>query len=181
MRFKSLFFLNVVMLAGFLNAQSVSIAKITDIIGNVGYKIMTSAEYSAASKEIMDESKIFLAVMTECKKEWNVDKDRKGSFQTSKIKQRKITKGGAIYASTEKAEAKLAKLEESTTAKRMAELDQHASKWKRMDERTMEKEKEKLEAFKQSFEVVSKKMEEKLGRPVPNFGFDLIAPEPRAN
>ena len=180
MKLKTLLFLSVVMMAGFLKAETVYIAKITDMLGNVGYKIMNREEYSAASKEVAEERKIFTKVMADCKKEWQADKERKGSFQSSKIKLRKITKSGSMYSKMEKAEAKLAKLEDSATEKKMEKLDEHSRKWKRMDEKTMEKEKEKLNAYKQSFEMVSKKMEEILGRPVPTYGFDLIAPDPKA-
>lgn len=180
MKFKTLLFLSLVMMAGLLKAETVYIAKTTDMLGNIGYKIVNREEYSAATKEVAEERKIFTKVVADCKKEWKADKERNGSFQSSKIKLRKISKSGAMYSKMEKAEAKLSKLEDSATEKHMEELDEHSRKWKRMDERTMEKEKAKLVAFKQSFEMVSKKMEEKLGRPVPSFGFDLIAPDPKA-
>ncbi len=179
MKFKTLLFLSLVMTAGFLQAETLYIAKITDMLGNVGYKIMNREEYSAATKEVAEERKIFTKVVAECKKEWKADEERKVSFQSSKVKLRKISKGGAMYSKMEKAEAKLSKLEDSVTEKHMEKLDEHSKKWKRMDERTMEKEKGKLGAWKQSFEMTTKKMEAKLGRPVPHFGFDLIAPEPR--
>ena len=180
MKFKTLLFLSVVMMTGFLKAETVYIAKTTDMLGNIGYKIMNREEYSAATKEVAEERKIFTKVVAECKKEWNADKERKGSFQSSKIKLRKISKSGAMYSKMEKAETKLSKLEDSATEKHMEKLDEHSKKWKHMDERTMEKERGKLASWKQSFEIVSKKMEEKLGRPVPHFGFDLIAPDPKA-
>lgn len=180
MKFKTLLFCSVVMMAGFLKAETVYIAKITDMLGNVGYQIMNREEYSAATKEVAEERKIFTRVMADCKKEWKADAERKGSFQSSKIKARKISKGGTMYSKTEKAEAKLSKLEDSATEKKLKKLDEHSRKWKRMDERTMKREKVKLEAYKQTFEMVSKKMEEKLGRPVPSYGFDLIAPDEKA-
>lgn len=179
MKFKTLLFLSLVMAAGAINAETLYMAKITDMIGNVGYKIMTREEYSAASKEIMEEKKIFSKVVAECKAEWKADPDRKGYFQSSKVKARKISKSGATYTSMEKAEAKLDRLEEGVTDKHLKKLDDNAKRFKKMDDHNREREAAKINGWRETFEMVSKKMSEKLGREVPDFGFDLIVPEPK--
>ncbi len=173
-------FLSVVMLAGVLQAiERYYVVKQTDMIGGVGYKIMDDDEYKAAYKEIQEEMKIFRSVVADCKKEWSADKEKEGSFASSKIKARKITKG-STYPKMEKAEKKLERMEEGVTEDRLEELDKYAKKFRHTDERTLAREGVKLTAFKDSFEMVTKKMEEQLGRKVPNFGFDLVVPNPDA-
>lgn len=181
MKLKEILFFSMVMLAGSVQAiERYYVVKLTDMIGSVEYKVMNDEEYKIANKEVMDEMKIFSAVVTECKKEWKSDDGNDGDFTSSKIKARKISKGGSTYPTMEKAEAKLDRLMEGVTEDRLEELDKHSKKFKHMDDKTRAREEVKLNAFKSSFEMVSKKMQEKLGRPVPNFGFDLVVPNPDA-
>jgi len=174
-------FLSMVLLTGVVQAAEMFfIVKLTDMIGGVGYKVMNADEYRTAFQEIQDEMKIFNAVMAECKKEWSADTAKEEPFPSSKIKARKISKSGSTYTSMEKAAVKLERLEEGATEAMLEELDKHAKSFKNMDDRTRARETAKLNAFKEGFEMVSKKMGEKLGRPVPDFGFPLIAPVPKA-
>ena len=181
MKSKIILFMSMVMLAGVLQAvERFYIVKQIDMIGGMRYKIMKPEEYKVAAKEVQEEMRIFRAVVTECKKEWKADKERKGSFASSKIKARKISKSGATYPSMEKAEIKFDRMEESSTEKRIEDLKKHAKKFKGMNERSLTREEVKLNAVKDSLEMVSKKMEEKLGRSVPNFGFEFVIPNPNA-
>lgn len=181
MKLKEILFFSMVMLAGSLQAiERYYVVKVTDMIGSVEYKVMNDEEYNTANKEVQDEIKIFTAVVTDCKKEWKEDPAKEGDFAASKIKARKIIKGGATFPTKEKAEAKLDRLMEGVTEDRLAELDKNAKMFKGMDDKMRAREEVKLNAFKQSFEMVSKKMEEKLGRKVPDFGFDLVVPNPDA-
>ncbi|MDD2598447.1 MAG: hypothetical protein PHO37_04375 [Kiritimatiellae bacterium] len=181
MKLRVMVFLSMVMLTAVLQgAEQFFIVKLTDMIGGVGYKVMSADEYKKAFQEVQEEMRVFPAVLADCKKEWSADKERTEAFPSSKIKVRKIAKGGATYPSVEKATLKLERLEDGLTADRLAVLDKHAKSFKNMDERTHAREAAKLTAFKDGFELVAKKMEEKLGRPVENFGFDLIIPEPKA-
>ncbi len=181
MKLKIGLFLSMVMLTGALQAAEMFyIVKLTDMIGGVGYKVMSADEYKTAFQEVQDEMKIFNAVMAECKKEWSADTKKEEPFPSSKIKARKISKSGSTYPSMEKAAVKLERLEEGATEAMLEELDKHSKSFKNMDDRTRAKETAKLNAFKEGFEMVSKKMGEKLGRQIPDFGFSLIAPEPKA-
>ena len=180
MKLKEILFFSMVMLAGSLQAiEKYYVVKVTDMMGSVEYKVMNDEEYNAINKEVQDETKIFTSVITDCKKEWKEDASKEGDFAFSKIKVRKLSKGGSAYPTTEKAEAKLDRLMEGVTEDRLDELDKNAKMFKNMDDKMRAREEIKLNAVKQSFEMVSKKMEEKLGRKVPGFGFDLVVPTPK--
>jgi hypothetical protein len=117
-------------------------------------------------------------VIADCRKEWKEDEKRKGAFQAAKVKPRKISAAGTPYRDKAKAQERLDKLEESVSEKRLEEIEEHAKKWKKLPEKDRESEAEKLTAWRESFELASKKMQEALGREVPNYGFDLVAPDP---
>jgi len=181
MRKKICFLLTSLMLTAFAHgSETYVIAKVTDILGNIKYELLTRDEYAELNKQIIEENKIFSKVIAECRVEWKSDAERKGVFQASKVKARKIATSGAPYRDKEKAMEKLAKLEENVTEKRLEELDEHRRKWARVKEEDRAKEEEKLNIWRESFEMVSKKMQEALGREIPNYGFDLIAPNPNA-
>lgn len=181
MRSKLMGFLSLVMLTGAVHAaEQFFIVKLTDMIGGVGYKVMGPDEYKKVFQEVQDETRVFPAVLADCKKEWAADKERTEPFPSSKFKVRKIAKGGTPYPTVEKATLKLERLEDGVTAERLELLDKNAKSFKNMDERMFARESAKLKAFKEGFELMSKKMEEKLGRPVEDFGFDLVVPEPKA-
>lgn len=182
MRSKVMVFLSMVMLTAVLQgAEQFFIVKLTDMIGGMGYKIMSADEYKTAFQEIQEETKVFTEVLTECKKEWSANKERTEEFPANKFKVRKIAKSGATYPSEEKAAQKMERLEDRVTADHLAMLDKNAKSFKNLDERAHAREAGKLKAYKEGFELLSKKMAEKLGRPVENFGFDLLVPEPRLN
>ncbi len=179
MKLKVSVFLGSLFLAGFAaGAESYVIAKVTDMLGNVGYELMTRDEYAAAGKAVMEETKVFPKVIADCRKDWKEDEKRKGAFQAAKVKVRKISAVGTPYREKAKAQEKLDKLQEGVTEKRLAEIKEHSQKWRKMQERERAGEEEKLNAWRESFEMASKKMQEALGREIPNYGFDLIAPDP---
>ncbi|MFA7172617.1 MAG: hypothetical protein WC340_04255 [Kiritimatiellia bacterium] len=180
MRSRLMIFLSMVMLTVVLQgAEQFYVVKLTDMIGGVGYRVMSADEYKKAFQEVQAEMQIFTEMLAECKKEWSADKERTEDFPANKFKVRKIAKGGATYPTEEKAAKKLERLEERVTTDRLAMLDKNAKSFKNMNERTHAREAAKLKAFKEGFELISKKMAEKLGRPVEDFGFDLIVPEPK--
>ncbi len=162
-------------LLGTLRAETVSIVQITDMQGLVGYQVMNREEQTALQKEIKDETAALTAIMAECKKEWESNKENKLPFQGGRIKPRAAKKMGADFSDRAKADLKRAQYEERTNERQLEELNKEAAKLKMIKNEQAKaeyqaKEEARLKAFNDSFALVSKKLGEKLGRPVPGFG-----------
>lgn len=161
-----------------VNAQMVNIVQITDMKGMVGYEVMTREEFAALMKDIKDETAAYAAVALECKKEWDANKENKLPFQGNRVKPRSAKKMPQDFSDREKAEKKKSQLEERTNEKLMEEMDKEAKKQKlaKPKPEDIAKEEARLRAFEDAHAMIAKKMGEKLGRPVPGFGF-AAAPE----
>ena len=165
--------------AGLVRAEMVSVVQITDMRGQVGYQVMTREELATLTKEIKDETTAFTPVVAECKKEWEANKDNKLPFQGNRIKPRSAKKVGADFPSADKAEKKRSQLEDRASTKQVEELDKESKKAKgaKPKEEDVAKEEARVKAFDSAFEMISKKMGDKLGRPVPSFGFASAEPK----
>lgn len=163
-------------LAGLAQAEMVSVVQITDMRGQVGYQVMTREEYSALMKEIREETAAFAPAVAESKKEWEADKDNKIPFQGGRVKLRSAKKVGADFNSADKAEKKRSQLEERASDKQIEELDKK-TKVPNAKEEDIAKDEARVKAFDTAFSMISKKMGDKLGRPVPSFGFAMDEPK----
>ena len=160
-------------------AETVSIVQITDMRGMTGYEVMTREEYAALMKEIKEETTAFAPAVAECKKEWDADKENKLPFQGNRIKPRSAKKMGADFTDREKADKKKAQMEERASEKQLEEMDKESKKAKQAKpkEEDVAKEEARVKAFEDAFAMISKKMGDKLGRPVPGFGFAMEEPK----
>jgi len=163
-------------LTGWVRAEMVSLVQITDMHGQTGYQVMNREEYAALTKEIKEEVTIFPAVVAECKKEWEANKDNKLPFQGAKVKPRSAKKSGADFSDKEKAEKKRTQLEDRASARQTEESkkEEQKNKQSKPKEEDLAKETARAKAFEDAFGMISTKMGEKLKRPVPSFGFQTF-------
>ena len=112
-------------------------------------------------------------------KEWEANGENKLPFQGNRIKPRSAKKVGADFNDREKADKKKAQLEERASDKQIEEMDKEAKKAKqsKVKEEDLAKEEARVKAFDDAFSMISKKMGDKLGRPVPSFGFAMAEPK----
>jgi hypothetical protein len=166
-------------LVGSVRAEMVSVVQITDMRGQVGFEVMNRDEFNALLKEIKEETTAFAPVVAESKKEWEANKENKLPFQGNRIKPRSVKKAGPDINSREKADKKKSQLEERVSNKQSEEMDKEEKKAKasKPKEEDVAKEEARVKAFDDAFALISKKMGEKLGRPVPSFGFDMAEPK----
>ncbi len=162
-------------LVGTVQAEMVSLVQTTDMRGQTEYTVMTREEFAAIQKEIKEETAVFAAAAAEAKKEWDADKENKLPFQGNRIKVRSAKKMGADFADREKAEKKKGQIEERASAKQLEEMDKLDKKNKQLKpkESDVAKEEARVKAFEDAFAMISKKMGDKLGRPVPAIGISF--------
>ena len=160
-------------LSGFVRAESVSIVQITDMQGQVGYEVMNREEFTTLMKEIKEEAAAFGPAAIESKKEWDANKDNKLPFQGARVKPRTAKKMGADFADREKADKKRTQIEERASDKLSEEIAAKEKKLKGVKEEDLAKEETKVKAFADAVSMISKKMADKLGRPVPGFGLPM--------
>ena len=163
--------------AGWVSAEMVSVVQITDMRGQTAYEVMNREEYAAIQKEIKEEMAVYQAAAAEAKKEWDANKENKLPFQGNRIKPRSAKKVGADYNDREKAEKRKAILEERASEKQLEEMDKELKKKKGKDlsPEDIAKEEARIKAFDDAFTMISKRMGDKLGRPVPCFGLEFQA------
>lgn len=155
-------------------AEMVSVVQITDMQGQVGFEIKTREEFAALQKEINEETAVFPAAKAEAQKEWGANKDNKMAFQGNRVRPRSAKKVGADFADRDKADKKRSQLEEHASEKLVEEMDKAAKRAKQAGkgkEEEMAKEEARAKAFSDAYAMISKLMADKLGRPVPGFGF----------
>ena len=164
------------LLAGVAQAETVSIFQVTDMRGQSEYSVMNREEFAALQKEIMDEAKFYPAAAAEAKKEWDADKTNKLPFQGNRIKVRSAKKMGADFPDRDKADKRKAVLEERFQEKQLEEQDKEKNK--KVSDEDAAKAAARAKAFDDAFAAISKKMGDKLGRPVPQIG--LVFNDPKA-
>jgi len=169
------------LLVGVAQAEMVSLVQVTDMRGETEVSVMTREEFAAVQKEIKEESAVFTAAAAEAKKEWDANKDNKLPFQGSRIKARSAKKIGADFTDRDKAEKKRSQIQDRASEKKLAEMDKAEKKAKgsKPKEEDVAKEEARTKAFDDAFAAISKKMGDKLGRPVPSFGFASTLEEPK--
>ena len=166
-------------LVGVVRAEMVSVVQITDMRGQVEYKVMTRDEFNAVQKEIKDETAVFAPAVLDCKKEWEANKDNKLPFQGNRVKPRSAKKVSPDINDREKADKKKSQLEERASDKQIEELDKAEKKAKQSKpkEEDVAKEEARAKAFDEAFAMISKKMGDKLGRPVESIGLMMADPK----
>lgn len=168
-------------LTGVALAEKVNVVQVTDMRGQIGFEVMNREEFAALTQAIKEESAVFAAAFAECKKEWEANKENKLPFQGGRIKPRFAKKNPPMeFADRDKADKKKAQLEERTSDKLMEEMDKETKKQKTMKEEDVAKAEAKTQAFEEAFTMISKKMADKLKRPVPALGFADAEPEKEA-
>jgi len=170
--------LTVVLLgwAGLAQAEKVNVVQITDMRGQTGFEVMNREEFATLTQEIKEEAAVFAAAAAESKKEWEANKENKLPFQGARIKPRSAKKSPMEFADREKADKKKEQLEERMTAKQTEEMDKETKKQKSMKEEDVAKAEARVKAFEDAFAMISKKMGEKLKRPVPAIGMAFEEP-----
>ncbi len=173
MKMKALVAVALTGLVGLVRAEMVSVVQITDMRGQVGYEVMNRDELNAVLKEIKEETAAFAPAFADSKKEWEANKDNKLPFQGNRVKPRSAKKVSPDINSREKADKKKAQLEDRTSTKQIEELakEEKKAKLSKPKEEDVAKEEARTKAFDEAFALISKKMGDKLGRPVPSFGF----------
>ncbi len=165
----------LLMASGFAHSESVSIVQITDMQGQVGYEVMSREDFANLMKEIKEETAAYGPAAADAKKEWDANKDNKLPFQGNRVKPRSAKKMGADFMDREKADKKRAQIEERASDKQIEEIAAKEKKLKGAKEEDLAKEEAKLKAFADAVSMISKKMGEKLGRPIPGFGLPMAA------
>jgi len=158
------------MVAGVACAETVSVVQITDMRGQVGFEVMNREEYAAIQKEIREEMAAYPAAAADAKKEWDANKENKVPFQGNRIKPRSARKVGADFSDRDKAEKRKGILEERAERRQLDDMEKDGQK-KKLSESDAAKEEARIRAYDDAFTMISKRMGEKLGRPVPSFGF----------
>lgn len=166
----------VLMAVGLARAEMVSLVQITDMRGQTGFEILNREEYTALQKEIREETAAYTVAAAESKKQWDANKENKLPFPGNKIKPRSAKKMGADFPNREKAETRKARLEERINEKQLEEMDKESRRKKMMKDEDLAKEASREKAFEDAFAMISKRMAEKLGRPVPTFGVTFVEP-----
>ena len=148
-------------------AEAVAIYQLFDMMGLSGYKVMNREEFLKLSAEVKEEEKVFQSAMTDAKKAWDENKGNKGwqPFPSTKIKPRSIKKFGSDFTSMEQAKKRLAQAESHAAEKQLSSQRQNPTP------EDIAREEVKARAFAEAVSMVKKRMGDKLGRPVPAFGF----------
>jgi alanyl-tRNA synthetase len=168
---------SVLLLAtGALCAETFGLVQITDMRGQTGYEIMNREEYATLTQDIRAEAAVYASAVAECRKEWETNKENTVSFPANRIKPRSVKKIGSDFNNREKADAKKARLEERQNEKQMEELQKESQSKKMMDEKAVEREVARVTAYENALIMISKRMSDKLGRPIPTFGLNLTEP-----
>ena len=161
-------------------AEMVSVVQITDMRGQTAFEVMNREEYAALQKEIKEEMAVYQAAAADAKKEWDANKENKLPFQGNRIKPRSAKKNGADFNDRDKADKRKTMLEERASEKQLEELEKESKKKKGKEpsEDDIAKEEARVKAYDDAFAMISKRMGDKLGRPVPSIGFAFEA-EPK--
>ncbi|HRT30212.1 MAG TPA: hypothetical protein P5527_10495 [Kiritimatiellia bacterium] len=165
--------------ASVAHAEMVSVVQITDMRGQVAFEIMNREEYAAIQKEIREEMAVYQAAAADAKKEWDANKENKLPFQGNRIKPRSARKMPPDFNDRDKAEKRKGVLEERAAQRQLDEMEKEGKKKdKEQSESAIAKEEARIKAYDDAFTMISKRMGEKLGRPVPSIGLVFEA-EPK--
>lgn len=161
---------------GAVRAEMVSVVQITDMRGQVAFEIMNREEYAAIQKEIREEAAVYQAAAADAKKEWDANKENKLPFQGNRIKPRSARKMPPDFNDRDKAEKRKSVLEERAAQRQLNEMEKESQKkGKTQSDSAIAKEEARVKAYEDAFTMISKRMGEKLGRPVPSIGFAFEA------
>ena len=166
-------------LTGLVRAEKVSIVQITDLRGQVGFQVMSREEFAALTKAIREETTAFPAVVAECKAEWEANPEQKLPFPLAKLKPRSAKKQGDDFTDRDKAEKKRVQLDSRSSMKELEDLAKEEKKTKQAkpSDEELAKADAQAKAFDDAVALVAKKLGDKLKRPVPEIGYQAIAPK----
>jgi hypothetical protein len=156
-------------------AQSVAIYQVTDMTGQTENQILTKEEAAKLATEIKEEAKVLPAIMAEAKKEWEADKENKAPFPAARVKLRTAKKLGSDFSSQEAALKKIEQIDLRTAEKIAQDAKEKESERSNKKQKTspedIAKETLRNTLANNAISDVNRRMTEKLGRPVPMFGF----------
>ncbi|MCL1919733.1 MAG: hypothetical protein FWG50_01440 [Kiritimatiellaeota bacterium] len=153
-------------------AETVAIYQAFDMMGQSGYMIMNKEEYAKLTAQIKEEEKAFPAALAEAKKKWDEDKTNlavKGTFPGNRIKPRSVKKFGSDFNDMEQAKKRLAQAQ-AAAAEKAGDKAASAQRPNASAE-DLKREETRARAFVEAVEQVNMVLGQKLGRPVPKFGF----------
>jgi len=158
--------------------KSFAVYQLTDMMGLSGYRILDKEEFAKLSAQIKEEEKVFPAAMTEAKKKWDEDKTsvmnkaNKSNhlpFPTTKLHPRSLKKMGSDYSDLDVAKKQLAQAE--SHAENNPAGNKGAAKKQNPTAEDIKREELQARAFTDASSMVRKIMGDKLGRPIPAYGF----------
>jgi len=155
-------------------AETMAVYHLTDMLGQTGYAIMSKEEFQKLAAELKDEERVFPAALAEAKKAWDEDTTNrtiaKQTFPANKIRPRAVKKFSTDFNDPALAKKSLAHAE-SHAAEKPAEGSKGVAKKQNPTAEDTAKEQAKARAFAEAVSMVKKLMGDKLGRPIPAFGF----------
>ena len=159
--------------------QQIAVYQIFDMLGLSTYKIMDKEEFLKLSAQIKEEEKVFPSALAEAKKEWAENQTsvmKKGDkavgkqpFPELRIKPRSVKKFSNDFNDRALAEKSLAQAQ-SHAEKNLVE-NKGISKKQNPTEQDLANERAKARAYTEAVSMVNKRMGDKLGRPVPAYGY----------
>ena len=159
--------------------QQVAVYQIFDMLGQTAYKIMDRDELAELSAQIKEEEKVFAAALAEAKKEWAENQAsvmKKGDkavgkqpFPESRMKPRSVKKFSADFTDHALAEKSLAQAQGH--AEKNPTENKGISKKQNPTAADIASENAKARAYTEAVSMVNKRMGDKLGRPVPAYGY----------
>jgi len=159
--------------------QSVAVYQIFDMLGLSTYKIMDKEEHLKLSAQIREEEKAFPSALAEAKKEWaenqtNVMKKAdkavsKQPFPELRIKPRSVKKFSVDF--NDRALAQKSLEQAQSHAEKNPVENKGVSKKQNPTAADIAKENAKARAYTEAVSMVNKRMGDKLGRPVPAYGY----------
>jgi len=161
------------------HGQQVAVYQIFDMLGLSTYRIMDKEEFAKLSAQIREEEKVFPAALADAKKEWAENQTtvmKKGDkavgkqpFPALRIKPRSVKKFSVDFTDRALAEKSLAQAQ-SHAANNPVE-NKGISKKQNPTAADLADERAKARAYTEAVSMVNKRMGDKLGRPVPAYGY----------
>jgi hypothetical protein len=135
------------------------IVKTTDFARENSYEVMTPDEFKTLTADINAEGKLFQKALKAAEKEWKSNEDTaKKTFPSSAISPRKAATVGQPYTEREKAEDKMADIQEEEENKKLKEEEKRSKTYGKG--KGKEKDDEKDFAIEQAREMFQTKMDE---------------------
>jgi hypothetical protein len=151
---------------------SVYLVKITDMVKEDSYEVMSREEVAALQKAINEEARVFPMAMAAVKKAWAEDElTKEMTFPAGAFSVRKMLPQGPF--SSEQADKKMEQMQDREYAAQERKRDQdkkHGSKDPKAQAKELEKEAKRETALRTAQDQLMAKMAEMLKREIPKPG-----------